>query len=265
MERIKQALARARSEAAPAVVPAMKRRNSPVAVLGYDYTQTRTVKLDSRVIARSRIVAVNKNDPHSGIFDVLRTKVLRKMDENGWRTLAITSPMPAAGKTVVSVNLAMSISHQTDRTALLVDLDLRRPSVAKYLGLSGGNSLNDVFQNGTELCQAMVNPGMPRLVVLPTFEPESSPAELLASKTTKALIREMGSRYTNRVVIFDLPPLLYTDDAMTVLPQIDCVLLVVGDGEATKADIEESLCNLPVLNIIGVVLNKAEVARGGYY
>ena len=266
MDRIKQALAKARQGAGPAWQPVTVRKRTGLTLLeSFEYTRTRAAVLDPALMNRNRIVALNKRDPYSSVFDVLRTKILRKMDDNGWHTLAVTSPTPGSGKTVVSINLAMSVAQQTDRTALLVDLDLRRPKVASYLGLTGGRSLNDVLRGSAAVSEAMVNPGIPRLVVIPTYESEPSPAEALSSQRGRALIKEMRDRYSDRVVILDLPPLLHTDDAITVLPDIDCVLLVIGNGEASKAEIEDSLRNLPALNIVGVVLNKAEASGGSYY
>ena len=89
--------------------------------ISYDYT--RVVKLQKKHLEKNRIVAFDKNDPKSMAFDLLRTHVLQKMEENGWRTMAITSATPEAGKTVVAINLAMSIAQQTNKTAMLVDFD----------------------------------------------------------------------------------------------------------------------------------------------
>ncbi len=265
MERIKQALVKAREGGNSGLQAVSRYVEMPEAVLDYTYINTRTIELDPYLMSRNRIVAFSKDNPHCGVFDILRTKILRKMDENGWRTLAITSPIPGSGKTVVAINLAMSLSQRTDRTTLLVDFDLRMPKVANYLGLSDGKSLNDVFQGKSEISEALVNPGLPRLVILPSYKAETNPAELLSSNPTRAMIKSITERYTNRMVIFDLPSLLYTDDAMTVLPQIDCVLLIIGDGETSKANIEKSLCDIPALNIVGVVLNKSGVVKGGHY
>lgn len=265
MERIKEALVKARCVANSDVARIDRAAETPAALSNYDYTLTRCETLDDSVMNRNRVVSISKESRHSAVFDVLRTKILRKMDENGWRTLAITSPTPGAGKTTVAINLAMSISHRMDRTALLVDLDLQRPKVASYLDLAPGKSLNDVYRGRAQIFEAMVNPGLPRLVILPSFEPELHSAEILSSVRTRNMIKELGDRYTDRIVIFDLPPLLCADDAMAVLPHVDCMLLVIGDGEESRSDIEESLRDLPALNIVGIVLNKAEVATRGYY
>lgn len=232
-----------------------------------DYEQTRVISLNQDHLAKNRIVAFNKNNHLSLGFDILRTQVIEKMLKNGWRTLAITSPVPACGKTMVSINLAMSIAHHTDKTAMLVDFDLRRPSVAKYLGINSGSTLNDVLSGDATISEALVNPGLDRLVVLPTAMPIKHSSEVLSSKKITNLITEFRERYAERIVIFDLPPLLATDDAMIMLSQVDCVLVVVGNGMVSKTDLEESMRYVDQDKLLGTVLNKEKISqsqRDGY-
>ncbi|NWG87696.1 MAG: CpsD/CapB family tyrosine-protein kinase [Hydrogenophilaceae bacterium] len=229
------------------------------------YSQTRVVQLNPGHLERHRIVAHDKADPGSRAFDLLRTQVLHKMEEKGWRTLAVTSPSAGAGKTVVAINLAMSIAHQTQKTAMLVDFDLRKPKLGAYMGLPAGISLNEVLDGSATLPDVLVNPGLPRLVLLPTERPVPNPSETLFSRRVANLVADLRERYESRIVIFDLPPLLNTDDAIAVLPQIDCVLLVVGDGMSPNVDVEESLRMIPQEKLLGVVLNKAEEMPRVYY
>jgi protein-tyrosine kinase len=272
MERIKQAIEKAKNQHAsgtgqlgqpqPVSQGATFTQLSPHAhheLDDFSYTHTRVVKLRAEHLENNRIVAFNKNDPKSMIFDLLRTQVLQKMGEKGWRTLAITSPTPGAGKTVVAINLAMSIAQQTNKTAMLVDFDLRRPKIGTYLGLPMEKSLNDLLEGTAELSDALVNPDLPRLVVLPTKNPVRKSSETLSSKKIANMIKELRGRYESRIVIFDLPPLLGIDDAIALLPQVDCVLMVVANGMSNKREIEESLRYLPAANLIGTVLNKAEI------
>lgn len=229
------------------------------------YKQTSIIKLSVDHLDNHRIVAFNKSNPMSMNFDLLRTLVLQKMEEKGWRTLALTSPTPEAGKTVVAINLAMSIAQQTNKTAMLVDLDLRRPKVGAYLGLPMERSLNNLLDGTSELQEVMVNPDMPRLVVLATKTPVRKSAETLSSKKISDLIKELRERYDSRIVIFDLPPVLVADDAITLLPQIDCVLMVVANGRSTKREVEDSIRLIPAESFLGTVFNKAEVVLGDYY
>ena len=229
------------------------------------YEHTRVVKLRAEHLRTTRIVAFDKNDAMSMRFDLLRTHVLHKMEENGWRTLAITSPAQEAGKTVVAINLAMSIAQQTNKTAMLVDFDLRRPKVGAYLGIPMERSLNDLLDGTAELSEVLVNPDIPGLVVLATKTPVKKPAETLSSKKISELIKDLRVRYKSRIVIFDLPPVLVADDTIALLPQIDCVLMVVANGMSTKREIEDSIRLLPADNLIGTVLNKADTESTGYY
>jgi protein-tyrosine kinase len=229
------------------------------------YTHTRVVKLQMEHLEKNRIVAFNKNNAMSMNIDLLRTQVLQKMEENGWRTLAITSPTPEAGKTVVAINLAMSIAQQTDKTVMLVDFDLRRPKIGTYLGIPMEKSLNDLLDGMAELPDVLINPDMPRLVVLATKTPVSKSSEMLSSRKIAGLIKDLRERYESRIIIFDLPPMLVADDAIALLPQIDCVLMVIANGMSTKREIEDSLHLLPAENLIGTVLNKAEIEPRAYY
>ena len=230
------------------------------------YSQTAVVSLDAAHLDRHRVIAHQKAHPASWAFDVLRTQVLQKMDANGWRTLAITSPSVESGKTLVAINLAMSIAQLSNRTALLVDFDLRRPSVARTLGLNRSVSLNDFLDGRASIGEALVNPGVARFVVLPTNLPVTGASEVLSSAKVGSLVSELRERYQDRIVIFDLPPVLAADDVMTVLPRIDCVLLVVCSGASTQNEVEEAMNRFSKASLLGVVLNKDEApAQNAYY
>jgi hypothetical protein len=229
------------------------------------YTHTRIVKLQAEHMEKHRIVAFNKNDAMSMNFDLLRTLVLQKMEEKGWRTLAITSPTAEAGKTVVAINLAMSIAQQSDRTAMLVDFDLRRPKLGSYLGIPMEKSLNNLLDGTAILPEVLINPDIPRLVVLATKTPVKKSSETLSSKKITDLIKELRDRYESRIVIFDLPPVLVADDVIALLPHIDCVLMVVANGMSTKQEIEDSIRLLPTENLLGTVFNKADSEPSAYY
>lgn len=266
MERIKLAIEKAKQQqdkAACAVRPQpdpqpVKPARPADDLVEVNYHQTRVVKLNAEHLEKNRIFAFNKNDPTSLIFDVLRTQILQKMEENGWRTLAITSPTPAVGKTVVAINLAMSVAQKTDRTAMLVDFDLRQPRIGAYLGLPMDRSLNDLLVGQTSLEDILVNPDIPRMVVLPTRHAARNPSETLSSSAISGLIKELREHYESRITIFDLPSLLHSDDAIAVIPQIDCILMVVANGSSTKREIDDALRHLSKANLLGTVLNKAQ-------
>lgn len=271
MERIKHAIEKAKNQhlnedakiaqtQQPASVPVSYKSASQQPTEALDqinYNKTRVVSLQASQLEKNRIFAFNKNDPTSVTFDVLRTQILQKMEEKGWRTLAITSPTPAVGKTVIAINLAMSIAQKTNKTAMLVDFDLRQPRISQYLGITMEKSLNDLLSGDAELPDILVNPNIPRLVVLPTMHAVSNPSEILSSRRVSTLIKELREHYESRIIIFDLPSLLHGDDAISVLPQIDCILMVFANGMSSKREIEDSLRHLSKANLIGTVFNKA--------
>lgn len=269
MERIKEAISKAKqsntgrtSTSSRALISERVKEGSNSEIT---YSDTRIVTLDTRHLEANRIITFDNEDPDSVSFDILRTKILTKMAENNWRTLAVTSPTPDCGKTVVSLNLALSIAKQTENTALIVDFDLRKPRVASYLGLPKGGTLYDYLENKCELKEVLVNPGIPRFVVLPNTTPIRNAAETLTSRPIKTLVSDLRERYESRITIFDLPPLMASDDAMAFLPQVDCVLLVVSSGETTPAEVKESRRQLQSANLLGVVLNKSSEAQRHYY
>lgn len=229
------------------------------------YKYTSVVKLDQACLEKHRIVSHAKNNLYTNIFDSLRTQVLLKMEENNWRTVAVISPTPASGKTFVAINLAISIAHQPQKTAILVDLDFRRPKVATYLGLHAEKSMNDYLQGNAQLKDVIISPSIPRLVVIPTMRPVAKSAEILSSNKVVNLIQDLRDRYDSRIVIFDAPPVLNSDDAMVLIPQVDCFLLVVANGMSSKSEIEETMYHLPQEKLLGVVLNKADVEARDYY
>jgi protein-tyrosine kinase len=229
------------------------------------YVKTRTIELNPTHLEKNRIVAYDKTEVSTWLFDKLRTQVLQKMQENNWKSIGILSPTPASGKTFLAINLAISIASQPQKTVILIDFDLRKPRVAKYLGIDDGQSFNDYLDNHATLEDVLVNPGIPRLVVLPTFKPVSHPAETLSSAKVNSLIHDIGDRYESRVVIYDLPPILNADDALIMMKKVDCVLLVVGNGMVKETEIEEAMHYIAKDKLLGIVLNKAEANAEEYY
>jgi len=273
MEKIKDALDKAKIQRSGQVKQRSVVRNKKTNRFSEDedelgsivYTTTTVVQLDPAHLENNRIVAQDKHNPMSWPFDSLRTQVLQKMDENNWRTIAIISPTAEAGKSIISINLAISIAQQPQKTVMVVDFDLRKPRIAQYLGINTKKSINDWLAGNAELSEIIVNLGIPRLTVLPTNRPVDNSSETLSSKSIQRLIVELKERYDSRIVIFDLPPILNADDAMVLLPQVDCALLVVGNGMSTESELDQTMRLLSKTNILGVVVNRAEVEPRAYY
>jgi len=270
MDRIKTALDKSRSKRRQGLLQKVQaavesKSESDHAFEQIDYTQTRHIKVPQSVLTENRLITGNRTDPRATSFRMLRTQVLLAMRENEWTSLAITGPSKGIGKSLVATNLAISISHEVNQTVLLVDVDLRRPSVHKYFDFEPNQGLLDYLQGEAELENLLVNPEFQRLVLLPGKGYTTESSELLSSPRMVNLVKELKSRYESRIIIFDMPPLLDLDDAMVFLPNVDSTLLVVENGKNTQSEVEKSMRLLGSTNLIGTVLNKADEEIRDYY
>ncbi len=230
------------------------------------YEATRIEKVPLNTLRENRVVAGLSQSSEADLFRVLRTQVLQRLSARGDNTLGVTSPNAEEGKTLVAVNLAVSLALDVNRTVLLVDLDLRRPSIPDYFGLTVEQGLTDYLFDRAPLSDCLINPGIERLVLLPSGRPMRNSSEALSSPSMVDLARELKARYPDRLVIYDMPPLLASDDSLVFLPQIDASLLVVQEGKTSADDIQRALDLLDGENLLGTVLNRsAEQGFSSYH
>jgi protein-tyrosine kinase len=224
------------------------------------------VRLRTDHLEANRIVAHGTSGQNGRYYDMLRTQVLQEMDKKSWQFLAVTSPTAGCGKTVTACNLALSISRLPERSVLLVDLDLRRPAVGNYLGISGKGGVLDVLEGRAPLSSSVVQAsvGPNNILVLPGGVSSNS-SEWMASQTMGAMLQTIKRDFRSRIVIFDLPPMLLGDDVISILPRIDAALLVAGIGNTTVSDIKECQRHLQRTPVIRVVVNKSTETVGSYY
>lgn len=267
MDRIQKALDKAREKAAtqkPPVNPVAPQTTRPVddplqaPITEIEYTQTQVVPATPEQLAENRIIAGFYNNPNSAVFRMLRTQVLKKMRSNNWQTLAVTSPTAGEGKSVVAANLAVAIAMELNQTVLLVDMDLRNPSISKYFSLNAKIGLKEYLESNLRLSDVLMNPGIKRLVVLPGVGRAEHSAELLSSPKMAQLVEDIKAQYDSRVIIFDVPPLLQTDDVLLATNYFDSALLVLEDGKNNEANIKKSLQMLEGTHLLGTVMNKSE-------
>ncbi len=236
--------------------PPFREQEPSRAVGRITYSQTRVVTIAPEVLERRRIAAV-ADDSNADVFRLLRTQLLLEMRQNGWKTLAVTSPKKGAGKSTVCLNLAISFAMEFDCTALLVDADLREPDVRSMLDLPPGPGLADYLLGNAALEDLFVHPGIGNLVILPGSEAAANSAELLRSPMMTNLIQELRQRYADRLVLFDVPPILSGADTLALSTYIDAVVLLIEDGKTSKEDIERACNLLRHANLIGILLNKS--------
>jgi Mrp family chromosome partitioning ATPase len=201
-----------------------------------------------------------------GAYKMLRTQVLRRLKELKATTLAVLSASNGEGKTLSAINLAVAIAADPGYTALLVDLDLRNPNVHRRFGFEPELGVEDCIEQGREVRDAMVQvAGYDRLVLLPARGRVELSSELLATERMSELVLELRTRYPNRIVIFDLPPVLLADDALAFSRNIQAGLFVVAEGVTIREDIARSMALLRHVPIVGTVLNGSRDSAGAYY
>jgi protein-tyrosine kinase len=268
MEYIRQAIERAKehpSQQSGAGLEAPRPRASQgFAASRHRWEPSQEVELNSEYLQSQRILAFDGQDVHSRSFDLLRTEVLRSMDLEGWKTMAVTSPTPSCGKTLTAINLALSMARQPERQVFLADLDLRKPRVAESLGLECREGVLGILEGRIAMDSATIRArvGASNLDVLPT-SPTANSSDLVSSNEMKRLLQEIaGDR--SRIVILDLPPLLTGHDAVSILPEVDCVLLVAAVGTSKVSEIEECKKYLQGTSLVRFVLNKAPVSSTAY-
>jgi len=220
-----------------------------------EYSQTRVIDVPADVFERRRVVTGRSQDPVTNAYKLLRTQVSQRLQARGWQTVAIVSPAAGEGKTLTAINLAINLANTRSHTALLVDLDWRQPSVHTYFDYTPTHDVYDYLRGQQSLADVLVNPGLPRFCFLPCREPVAEAPEHLGD--LGALVQELKSRYSNRTVLFDLPPLFATDDAISFLPFVDCALLVVEEGRTNRHDVVRSIDLIGEDKLLGTVLNKS--------
>ncbi|QIE57638.1 CpsD/CapB family tyrosine-protein kinase [Pikeienuella piscinae] len=276
VERLKHAIEKARAlreaqaaEQPAAGVAAAPRPSSPAAsapagssaaVSETDafWSSLRELELRPERLHRSRIVTHDKSDLAHIPFDLLRTRLMKVLRDNGWRRVAITSPTKGCGKTLVAANLAFSLARQPDYRTLLIDMDLKAPEMARILGQKEASPLAWLLSGRTQPEAALMRVGM-NLALGLNGERVRDSTEMIQDEKTVSLLASITERLDPDVVIYDLPPLLVSDDAIAFVQHVDCVLLVAAAGQTTAKDIES--CERMFagqVNFLGVLLNKAE-------
>ena len=232
-------------------------RNSYNASVDVEYSRTRRVTISDTELKERNIFAGFAHDPRSEPYRQLRSQVLKKMRAEGWQTLAITSPTAGNGKTLTALNLAISLSQEVNQTVLLVDLDLRTPGIASALGIEVvEHGIVDCVLNKVPLEDILINPNYNRLVIAPGTPQGHQTSEILSSPQMQNLQAELKGRYVDRLIIYDLPALLTSDDALVFAPHADAVLLVLEDGGASESELKQAMKLLEGTNILGTIINK---------
>jgi Mrp family chromosome partitioning ATPase len=199
-------------------------------------------------------------------YKMLRTRILQRIRQNNWRIIGVTSPMQGDGKTLTSVNLALSLAREETLSVVLAEFDLRRPSVCRQLGVEPAFGLSDYLEDRVELKRILFRPeGTERFAVLPNIDVYENSSETLSSPKIMELMDGFRKDDRGTIVICDLPPFLVTDDVLAFAPLADAFLVVVSEGKTSRDVLKKGVDILQELPVLGVVLNRSEEATSGYY
>ncbi|MEM9901434.1 MAG: CpsD/CapB family tyrosine-protein kinase [Pseudomonadota bacterium] len=269
MERLKAALDKARTAREGKLGAADTRRVRPTlrgpesGSVAAAWQALDLFSLDRRRATRRRIVA-HQGGTEAAAFDVLRTKTLQLANANGWTRIAVTSPLPASGKTTTTLNLAFSLARLTDKRIIVMDLDLRRPAIAKALGCTSGRSTRSVLEGSERFADQARRIG-DNFAVSMNFTGARDPSDLFLRKSTDEVIDQIEAEYRPDIMLFDMPPMLLNDDAAAFLHNVDAGLIVAEAEGSTIAQVDT--CEKEVseqTNVLGVVLNKCRFFSDGH-
>jgi exopolysaccharide/PEP-CTERM locus tyrosine autokinase len=201
-------------------------------------------------------------------FRLLKNNILFPEKGAPPRSIMITSPSPNEGKSFVAANLAISIAQSIDEHVLLIDCDLRSPTIHKLFGMQAKQGLSDYLATAKPLSSLLLKSFINKLTILPGGTIPHNPSELLSSEQMRRLIHEVKLRYSDRYVIIDTPPPYITSEGNALARNVDAIILVLRHGKTRKKDVQDIISIYGKEKIIGVVHNFAEKRVGygyGYY
>jgi protein-tyrosine kinase len=254
----------------PRVVPAPRAngvaRPEPDSEVAARWRALSEFRPDPKLMKRNHVVGFfsgREGGKEAAAIDMMRTRIVQEMRKNGWRRLAVTSPNPSCGKTTVCLNLGFSLGRQTNQRTIVADMDMRRPGMAKLLGMRRSDSFSRVLEGRAEAAENLVRYGE-NLAFGTNTGPARNPAELLQSPEMAEALARIEADYAPTIVLCDVPPMLLADDMLAFAPHVDCVLLLAA-AETTSID-DLDLCERELsahTNVLGVVLNKCRYTDPG--
>lgn len=267
--------------AAPAAAPAVAAPFSgapavhvaaPAVARSIDGPGTKRVDLDLEALTAQGFLTPSA--PRSFLADQYRNikrPLIRNAMGKGASTLnhanliMVTSALPGEGKSFTSLNLAMSIAAEFDNTVMLVDADVARPSMLRMLGLPPGPGLLDVLEKEADMSSVLIKTNIDKLTLLPSGRPHARATELLASDAMSALLDDMAKRYSDRIIIFDSPPLLLTTESRVLASHMGQIVVVVQAERTPQSAVAQAVATIENCPLKMVLLNQASTKAGAGY
>ncbi|MDL1968855.1 MAG: polysaccharide biosynthesis tyrosine autokinase [Deltaproteobacteria bacterium] len=210
------------------------------------------------------VTLINPNSCESEQFKMLRTNLLFPISGKPPRTIMVTSAVPGEGKSFVAANLAVSIAQGINEHVLLMDCDMRMPTIHRSFGFGNVHGLSDYLSNGSFLSSSLLKTKVEKLTILPGGKPQHNPAELLSSEKMSKLLAEVKTRYPDRYIVIDSPPPQLTAETGAIARQVDGIILVVRFGSTRRELVEDTLEKLDKEKIVGVIVNRFDIQSMNY-
>ena len=236
-------------------------REEEAAVLsGLGFTGISIDRVDPNLVS-----VVNPNSVETEIFKVLRAKILFPASGKPPRSIMVTSAVPGEGKSFVAANLAVNMAQNIDDHVLLMDCDLRRPTIHRLFGLGRVKGLSEHLANGNKLPELLIKTGLGKLSILPSGAPPHNPSEILSSAKMADLLDELKTRYQDRYLIIESPPPMLAPETSAIAKHVDAIIVVIKFGSTPMDEVEELIDNLGKEKIIGAVINRFDARTSRYY
>jgi Mrp family chromosome partitioning ATPase len=273
MSLIESALARARARTnagipTPGTAPVSRRAPASKAPAA-EPIDAPVIPVDMRVCQAQRVLideAADDNTEAVAAYRILRTRLLHRSRSRQWVTIGITSAGGNDGKSLTALNLALSLARERTTQVALLDLDMRNPSICRYLGISPPTEVRDFFEQRASVQDVFFRIGADKLLVASGLSATQAASELLGTQRFDDLVLYVKQHAANPIILIDLPPILRTDDALVLAPRVDAMLVVAAEGHTDRTGLNKTLEMLSEFNIAGIVLNKAigSAQRLGY-
>jgi len=217
----------------------------------------RAAATDPEVIEKNHILLSVTDVAVTRAYKILRTRVLHRLAANNWHSVGVTGTVAGEGKSLTAINLALALAQEVNTWVFLVDLDLQRSQVGGYLGMNVDFGITDYLTGQCELDQCVYDIGVRRLAVIPNVRRAENSSEFLTSPRMGEFVQTLHQEAPRRVIVFDMPPLLASDDVLAFGPRADSHLVVVSQGHTARRTLANAKEMLAEMNVIGVVLNRS--------
>ena len=227
--------------------------------------QRKTAEFRQNAMEDSGVLLGTEDEAALRTYKILRTRIQHRLIDNGWHSLGVTSALPGDGKTLTAINLAISLARDVGTYVFLVDMDLQRPTVCKYFGMEFFAGISDYLEGVANFDDILYSVGVDRLTIVPNRVAVEGSSDVLGAPQMLHLIKNLNTESPRHIIIYDLPPVLVSDDVIKFGAHMDSVLFVASEGHTPRSAVPRAVEALGGMNILGVALNKSNETQADLY